>query len=47
MHESSIGYSFEPNLGLTEQTGYKFALLFDDMIRLENDLEIQRKFKIA
>lgn len=39
MHESSIGYSFEPNLGLTEQTGYKFALLFDDMIRMENELE--------
>ena len=47
MHESSIGYTFEPNLGLSEQTGYKFALLFDDMIRLENDLEMQRKFKIC
>ena len=47
MHDSSIGYNFEPNLGLSEQTGFKFALLFEDMVRLENDLEMQRKFKIA
>lgn len=25
MHESSVGYSFDPNLGLGEQTGAKFA----------------------
>lgn len=25
MRESTIGYSFEANLGLTEQTGFKFA----------------------
>lgn len=25
MRESEIGYTFEVNLGLTEQTGYKFA----------------------
>jgi hypothetical protein len=25
MHESSVGYSFDPNLGLSEQTGAKFA----------------------
>jgi hypothetical protein len=40
MHESDVGYNFEPNLGLSEQTGNKFAQLFDDLIRLENDLEI-------
>lgn len=40
MHESSVGYSFDPNLGLSESTGNKFAQLFDDLIRLENDLEI-------
>ena len=47
MHESPVGYSFEPNLGLSQKTGAKFAQLFDDMIRLENDLEIQRKYKIS
>lgn len=47
MHESSVGYSFDPNLGLSEQTGTKFAQLFDDLIRLENELELQRKYKIS
>lgn len=25
MRESEVGYSFEPNLGLSEQTGFKFS----------------------
>lgn len=46
MRESEIGYSFEPNLGLSESTGFKFAQLFEDIIRLENELELQRQYKI-
>ena len=40
MRESAIGYSFEANLGLSESTGYKFAQLFNDLVKLENELEI-------
>ena len=40
MRESDIGCSYEPNLGLTETTGYKFAQLFEDIVRLENELEL-------
>jgi len=40
MRESDIGYSFTPNLGLTESTGFKFAQLFEDIVRLENELEL-------
>ena len=46
MRESDIGYSFEPNLGLSEASGFKFAQLFEDIIRLENELELQRQYKI-
>ena len=46
MRESDIGYSFQPNLGLSDSTGFKFAQLFEDIIRLENDLELQRQYKI-
>ena len=46
MRESDIGYSFTPNLGLTEATGFKFAQLFEDIVRLENELELQRQYKI-
>ncbi len=40
MRESDIGYSYEPNLGLSEATGYKFSQLFEDIVRLENELEL-------
>ena len=40
MHDSSVGYSFEPNCGLSNATGSKFAQMFDDLIRLENELEV-------
>jgi len=40
MRESDIGYSYQSNLGLSEQTGFKFAQLFEDIVRLENELEL-------
>ena len=46
MRESDIGYCFEPNLGLSESTSLKFAQLFEDIVRLENELELQRQYKI-
>ena len=46
LHDSSIGYDFEPHFGLSETSRVKFAKLFDDLIRIENELEMQRKYKI-
>ena len=39
MREVDIGYAYQPNLGLEAETGYKFASLMEDIIRLENELE--------
>ena len=47
MHESDIGYNFDSSYGMKDSTKQKFARLFTDMIELENDLELQRKYKIA
>lgn len=44
MRESDLGYPLLPNLGLSEDTGFKFAQLFEDIIRLEYELESQRQF---
>ena len=40
MRDFDCGFSFQPNLGLSEQTGFKFAQLFEDIVRLENELEL-------
>jgi hypothetical protein len=46
MRESEIGYSFEPNLGLKSETGSKFGQFLGELVRLENELELQRMYKI-
>ena len=47
MHESEIGYNFDSKFGMKDCTRAKFARLFKEMIELENELELQRKYKIA
>ena len=42
MRETEVGYNILPNLGLEEATGFKFAQLFEEIIRNENELESQR-----
>ena len=39
MREVDVGYEYLPNLGLEPETGYKFASLIEDIVRLENELE--------
>ena len=47
MRECDVGYNLDPNMGLTEATGQKFGQLFDDIIRLENELEYTRQYQIS
>jgi len=46
LHDSDIGYDFAPNFGLCESSKAKFSKFFEDLILIENDLEMQRKYKI-
>ena len=39
MREIDVGYDYQPNLGMEPETGYKFASLIEDIVRLENELE--------
>ena len=47
MHEAEVGYDFDQSFGMKDETKYKFGHLFRDMIVSENELELQRKYKIT
>lgn len=40
LHDSAIGYDEAPNYGMSLESKCKFGKLFNDLIRLENDLEM-------
>ena len=46
MHESDLGYDMELSFGMKDPTKERFGRLFKDMVTLENELELQRKYKI-
>jgi hypothetical protein len=47
MHDSDIGYDMSLSFGMKDATRVKFGRLFKDMVKLENELEMQRKYKIS
>jgi len=47
MHDSEIGFNFDHSFGMKDATKQRFGKLFREMIELENELELQRKYKIS
>lgn len=47
MHDSEIGYDLSLSFGMKDSTRLKFGKVFKEMVQLENELEMQRKYKIS